>query len=161
VRNGAVSLSYDQAGFTALQENRMRRAVTLITLILLASILNALVAVVYEIRAQDNTQEETYHNDVLGLTFQYPAGWVVREQLSTRTVMAASKDDIDAIAKGNAPAGLLFTVTISSFRLIGAQNVEDFGPILQNIAQASGVTPDRFQVNGAEGLTLEVEDTAQ
>jgi len=77
----------------------MRRiALSLLSLILIAA---AVAHIAPLALAQDNSQ--VYHNDTLGLTFEYPAEWVIREQLATRTVLAASKDDMDAIAKGNAP----------------------------------------------------------
>src|SRR4051794_3005981 len=116
------------------------------TTIIALAVLLLIVPVASRLRAQDNWQEQTYRNEALGLTFQYPAGWEVREQLPTRSVLAGSKADIDAVSNGKAPTGLLFTVTMSTFQRIGATQLDDFTPILQKIAQTNDAVPENVKI---------------
>jgi hypothetical protein len=111
------------------------------------------------IAVQDDDQ--TYRSEPLGIAFQYPAGWIVREQVATQTVTASSKDDSEAVAAGKAPAGLLFSLTISSFRVIGAERTEDFGAILQKIAQALDTAPLPTRVDGNDGLVIDTVDAKE
>ncbi len=104
--------------------------------------------------------DQTYRSDVLGLAFQYPADWVVREQPQSQSIIAASKADFDAVAAGKAPQGLLFSISISSFRVIGAARVEDFPAVLAKITKMDAA-PSPITINGAEGLLLDSVDTAQ
>src|SRR5258706_2569205 len=130
----------------------MQRAVTLLLSF-------SLILIPYAVSAQNSGQDQTYHSDVLGITFQYPGDWQVSEQLSARTVTAASKTDIAALTSGKAPTGLLFTITVSNFRLMSIQRLEDFAPRLQNIANASNVKPVPVQIDGVDGLSLELVDS--
>src|SRR5664279_7091 len=86
----------------------------------------ASVAVIPRVAVAQSGPNQTYQSDTLGVTFQFPADWQIFEQLSAHTVMAASTADMALIKAGNAPTGLLFTVTLTSFRLIGIHGVEDF-----------------------------------
>jgi len=54
---------------------------------------------------------------------------------------------------------LLFTVTFSSFRLVGVQTENDLAPILQKIALAAKLTPTAVRIGGGEGLSLDVTDS--
>lgn len=110
--------------------------------------------------AQDE-QDQTYRSDVLGLAFQYPADWKLREQLATQTVITASQSDLDAVAGGKKPSGLLFSVTISSFRQVGAESLDDFGPILQKIAGPGADKAAPSRIAGTDGLAINTSDTAQ
>src|SRR5260221_4872206 len=101
-----------------------------------------------------------YHSNVLGVAFQYPAGWKVHEQLPTQSVIAGSENDLDAVGAGKAPLGVLFSLTISTFRQIGAETVDDFGAILKKIAQTD-TTPNAVRVSGADGQVVDVQDTKQ
>jgi len=104
--------------------------------------------------------DHTYRNDELGLVFQYPTDWVVRDQPQTQSIIAASKADLEAVAAGKAPQGLLFSISISSFRIIGAARAEDFPNVLAKITKTDA-TPTPVTINGAEGLLLDTVDTAQ
>src|ERR1041385_7903941 len=112
----------------------MKRGIILLLLV-------GLTFIPYVASAQSGSTEQIYLNNVLGISFQYPGNWEINEQPSARTVTAASKADMDAIKVGKPPAGLLFTVTVSNFRLIGIQRLEDFTGRLQNIAGTPNVTP--------------------
>src|SRR4051812_3082628 len=109
---------------------RLLKSLLLILLILPAAHLTA--------RAQDI---KNYRNEALGITFQYPANWTIREQIPAQTVTLASQADLDAVAAGKAPGGLLLSITISSFRQVGAQSIDDFGPILKKITLTPDLTP--------------------
>ncbi len=130
----------------------MRRLLTILLLLALCPQL--------AVFGQEGTKQD-YRSDVLGLTFQYPADLTLHEQLPTQTVILASKADMDAVASGKAPAGLIFSITMSSFRQIGADSVDSFGPILKTIAQAPDVKPAAVRIAGTDGLTLDLADTNQ
>ncbi len=111
--------------------------------------------------AQDTQDVQSYRSDALGISFQYPASWTIHEQLATQTVTAASKTDTEAVADGKAPAGLLFSITISTFRQIGAEQVDDFAAILKKIARAVDANPQPIRIGGAEGLVIDLVDAIQ
>ncbi len=112
--------------------------------------------------AQGGTQDEQdYRSEPLGITFQYPGVWIIREQLPTQTVTASSRTDMEAVMSGKAPAGLLFSVTLSSFRVIGADRIEDFAAILKKIAQAPNATPEAIRIDGNDGLVVDTADVIQ
>src|SRR5436305_1228220 len=74
------------------RERMMRRY--LLILLILTQILASRAAI-----AQGTLQaEQNYRSEPLGIAFQYPADWVVREQLLTQTVTASSQTDMAAVA---------------------------------------------------------------
>lgn len=95
----------------------------LLTRLLLGLCLAALL-LPFPLHAQTDTQ--SYRSDVLGVTFQYPKGWALREQLAAQTVLAAPEGDIEGLAEGKAPSGVLFSLTLSTLRQMGARNTDDF-----------------------------------
>src|SRR5579872_4800684 len=118
----------------------MRRVLTGLLAILLASGL-----ITKPANAQDQG-EKNYRSDTLGFSFDYPADWVLREELAAQTVTLANQADIDAVAAGQAPNGLLFSATISTFRQVGADQIGDFKAVLTKIAQAPNVSPSAIRV---------------
>jgi hypothetical protein len=112
--------------------------------------------------AQDETQDEqNYRSELLGLAFQHPADWIVQDQEATHTVTASSKADMEAVSGGKAPGGLLFSITISSFRVIGVERVEDFSAILKKVAQAPDAAPKAIRIDGNDGLVVDTVDSKQ
>lgn len=109
--------------------------------------------------AQAGPQE--YRSDVFGLAFQYPAGWVIREQMATQTILAAAEADLQAIAESRKPAGLIFSVTITSMRQIGAQSLDDLGPLLQRISGEGAQPITNIRIGGADGLVTGALNSAQ
>jgi hypothetical protein len=132
----------------------MRRLLIIVLASALALNLRAVVA-------QDTQDIQSYRSEALGLSFEYPASWTIREQLPTRTVTAASKADMEAVADGQAPAGLLFSITTSTFRQIGAEQVDDFAAILKKIARAVDASPKPIRIGGADGLVVDLVDAVQ
>jgi hypothetical protein len=108
--------------------------------------------------AENDGEGEAYQSDQLGYSFRYPSDWMLREQANTQTVLLATRNDLAAVAGGQTPDGLLFSVTISTFRRIGANRLEDFIPILQKIAQTPGKTPTAVRVGDADGLSIDMQD---
>lgn len=106
--------------------------------------------------AQSSTN---YRSDVLGLSFDYPAEWIIREQLNTQTVIAAAESDLTALADGNKPQDLLFSVTISTLRQIGARNPDDFPAVLARVAGEQGIAQP-VRMGGANGLSITKTDIA-
>jgi hypothetical protein len=131
---------------------RLLRALLLLLIGLMSTFLSFTVPV--------SAQDYTYRNDAFGISFTVPDSWEVREQPQTQTLIAGSEDDLAALSDGGAPSGILFTVTLSSFRQIGAATPDDFPTILQRIA-ASGETPESVRVGGVEGVALTLQDEAQ
>src|SRR5258708_39831801 len=129
----------------------MRRAMTIFLVL-------ACAAIPFVTFAQ-TVADQIYQSDALGLSFQYPGDWQINEQLSAHSVMAASGADLSAIKTGRAPTGLLFTITISSFRLLSVHSLEDFTPLLQSIAGANGAHPVPIKIGSAVGLALDSVDT--
>jgi hypothetical protein len=112
--------------------------------------------------AQDETEDwQSYRSEQLGISFEYPRGWQVNEQIPTRTVTASSSSDLAAVRAGKAPDGLLFSITISTFREIGAERLEDFAPILQKIAGTPDLDPDSVRIGGADGIQIDRLDIQQ
>ncbi|MHB8753203.1 MAG: NHL repeat-containing protein, partial [Aggregatilineales bacterium] len=107
-------------------------------------------------RAADNQQ--AYHSDTLGVSFQYPADWKVREQTATQTVIVSSTADDTALQNGQAPAGLIFSLTFSTFRQVGAEQVGDFSDRLKQVAGTPNATPQPTRVGGADGLSVDILD---
>lgn len=109
--------------------------------------------------AQEDWQ--SYRSEQLGVSFEYPPDWQVNEQLPTRTITAASASDLGAVKAGKAPDGLLFSITISTFREVGAERLEDFTPILQKIAGAPDLDPDSVRIGSADGIQIDRLDPQQ
>src|SRR5260221_7972855 len=128
----------------------MQRALTLCVVIAIAAIRYVIVA-----QAQE---DQSYQSDTVGVSFQYPSDWQISEQLAGDNVMAASATDLTAIKAGRAPTGLLFTVNISSFRLLGIHSLDDFAPFLQSIAGTNSAQPTPIKIGSAQGLSLEWVD---
>src|SRR5262249_40583565 len=118
-------------------------------LIILLALGLAFIVAAHPATAQDESQN--YRSDALGVAFQYPADWTVREQGSTRTITASSKADLDAVAAGKAPDGLLLSISVSTFRQIGAESLDDLKHILQKITQAPDTEPTSIRIDGADG----------
>src|SRR5260221_14485682 len=128
----------------------MQRALTLFIVIAIAAIPHVIVA--------QTTEDQTYQSDTLGVAFKYPADWQISEQLVARNVMAANAADLTAIKAGRAPTGLLFTVNISSFRLLGIHSLDDFAQLLQSIAGTNSAEPTPIKIGSAQDLSLERVD---
>ncbi len=107
-------------------------------------------------RAADDQQ--VYHSDTLGVSFQYPADWKLREQTATQTVIVSSAADDTALQNGQAPAGLIFSLTFSTFRQVGAAQVSDFGDRIKQVAGTPDATPQPAHIGGADGLSVNVLD---
>src|SRR5258708_31444305 len=128
----------------------MQRALKLFAVIAIAAIPHVIVA--------QADESQTYQSDTLGVSFQYPSDWQISEQLAAHNVMAASAADLTAIKAGRAPTGLLFTVNISSFRLLGIHSLNDFARFLQSISGTNSAQPIPIKIGSAQGLSLERVD---
>jgi hypothetical protein len=129
------------------------RRIVLITLVFM--ILNFPTVV----HADDSIQN--YHSDDLGLALQYPAGWKLREQATSQTITTALASDLDLIDSGKAPQGLLFTISVTSFRQLGASTPDDFPAILKQITASPDATPSAIRIGGADGQFVDTQNTAQ
>src|SRR5215475_4439957 len=96
--------------------------------------------------AQDATLAQHYSSDTLGVTFDYPADWQVQEQSSTRNIMAASKDDLDALKVGKSPSGLLFSIAMTNLHAMNIAGISDFASYLQRMLGSSGTAPETINV---------------
>ncbi|MCE7948631.1 MAG: hypothetical protein DYG88_14495 [Chloroflexi bacterium CFX4] len=123
----------------------------LLTRLLLGLCLAALL-LPFPLHAQTDTQ--SYRSDVLGVTFQYPKGWALREQLAAQTVLAAPEGDIEGLAEGKAPSGVLFSLTLSTLRQMGARNTDDFPALLLKYTLNAEGTPQPTRIGGATGIQL-------
>jgi len=101
---------------------------------------------------------ETYRSAQFGFSFQYPAGWKIREAAERRTVTAASEADFRAIDAGGEAAGLIFTVTASTFRLAGTNRVDEFGERLRQYEKQPNAAYRTIKIGGAEGIALDILD---
>jgi len=102
---------------------------------------------------------QTFHDDTLGVTFQYPAGWQVQTQAATQTLIVSSAEDQKAQTNGQAPTGLIFSLTFSTFRQVGADQVGDFSARLQKITGSTDSLPHAARIGGADGLSIDLTDT--
>jgi len=104
---------------------------------------------------------QNYRSDELGLALQYPAGWEVREQVAARTITAASRADLEALDSGKPPSGLLFTVSVTSFRQGNVTTPDDFATILKQIAASPDSSPTAIRIGGADGLFVDTQNAVQ
>ncbi len=126
---------------------------------LLLSLCLAALLLPFPLHAQTDTQ--SYRSDVLGVAFQYPKGWVLREQLAAQTVLAAPEGDLEGLAEGKAPSGVLFSLTLSTLRQMGARNTDDFPALLLKYTLNTEGTPQPTRIGGATGIQLIQLDEAQ
>lgn len=101
---------------------------------------------------------QTYRNGQFGVTFQYPAGWSLKEQPTTQSVIVTSADDAKAIEAGKEPDGLVFSVALSTFRQVGVEAINELGDRLKGIAATPDATPQTTHIGGADGLSIDVLD---
>jgi hypothetical protein len=146
----------------------MRRAVTLIALFaLLVGLFTATIAPPHPARAQTTTPEaatgalQPYRSDLLGVAFQIPADWKVREAPERRTVTAASDADFKLIDAGAEPGGLVFSVTVSTFRQAGIERVDEFGERLRKLENQPDAGYRQITIGGAEAVQLDILDARQ
>jgi hypothetical protein len=139
----------------------MRRSLPIrgILILLISVLMPATVARPIPAVAQGALKE--YRSDVFGLAFQYPSDWGIREQLVTQTILAASEADLKAIGESQKPAGLIFSITITSMRQIGARSLDDFGGLLGRISGEATRPITNIRVGGADGLVTAMTSSAQ
>ncbi|MFN8418335.1 MAG: hypothetical protein U0528_03675 [Anaerolineae bacterium] len=107
--------------------------------------------------AQSSDQNAVYSNDVLGITFQYPTTWEVREQAETQGVSVAAANDWQSISDGVQPLGLIFSVTLTTFRQLGIDNVLGFSDLLARTD--SNATVAAIRIGEASGVSAESQST--
>jgi hypothetical protein len=100
----------------------------------------------------------SYRSDALGVAFQYPTTWQVQESLERRTVTAGDPADLNAANTGGQVKGLLFSVTISSFRQVGTNRTDDFGERLRKAENQPNGAYRQAKIGGAEGVDMEFVD---
>lgn len=101
---------------------------------------------------------QAYHSDTLGVSFQYPVDWQVREEMATQTVIVSSATDQKALQNGQEPTGLIFSLTFSTFRQVGAAQVGDFADRLKQVVGTPDATPQSTRIGGADGLSVDTLD---
>lgn len=104
---------------------------------------------------------QPYRNDQLGVAFQIPVDWKVRESPERRTVTAASDADFKLIDAGAEPGGLVFSVSVSTFRQAGVERVDEFGERLRKIENQPNAGYRQLTIGGAEGVQIEIIDSRQ
>lgn len=137
----------------------MRRLIAL--LLTLSVVILSLSASSQSVRAQGNTPTSdllTFHSDTLGVAFQYPTGWKVRELPERRTVTAASEADWRLIDASQEATGLVFSVTVSTFRQIGIDRLDDFGERLRKAENQPNAGYRQVKIGGLDGVSLEILD---
>ncbi len=106
--------------------------------------------------AQGETKE--YRSETLGVAFQYPAAWVVRSGMGEMTVIVAAQADLDALTNGGTPQNVIFSLSLTSFRLLNIQNPDDFAGVLARLAGPGRAAPTPVNIGGAAGLRLTLPD---
>lgn len=96
-----------------------------------------------------------YRNEALGVAFQFPAGWTVRETPLAATITAATPADLEALDQGQPPGGLIFSVTMSSFRQLGLAGAGDLPSVLAGLA-GDGAVSEPVRFGGAAGVAATV-----
>ncbi|MCC7208556.1 MAG: hypothetical protein IT323_14705 [Anaerolineae bacterium] len=96
-----------------------------------------------------------YRNETLGMAFQYPPGWTVRETPLAATVTAGTAADLDALDQGLPPSGLIFSVTMSSLRQLGLAGAGDLAGLLSQLA-GEGAVAEPVRFGGASGVAATV-----
>lgn len=102
--------------------------------------------------AQGETKE--YRSEPLGVAFQYPAAWVTRGGVGETTVIVATQADLDALTNGGTPENVIFSLSLTSFRLLSIQNPDDFAAVLGRLAGPGGAAPTPVTIGGAAGVRL-------
>ncbi len=118
----------------------------------------ALTISIFPSRQAAAQSSQVYRSDMFGVTFQYPAGWSLKEQPATQTVIVLSAEDAKAIEAGKEPGGLVFSVALSTFRQIGVEAINELGERLKTIAATPDASPKGTKIGGADGLSVDVLD---
>jgi len=130
----------------------------LITLACLLALCVSTCISVFPSHAQsDGTDRKNYRSAALGVAFDYPVEWEVRETPQTGTVIAASPADLTAIASGITPVGLIFTLTMTTMRQIGAGTPADFYAVLGRMGAAG--TAGETEINQARGVLADTQNS--
>jgi hypothetical protein len=102
---------------------------------------------------------QSYHSDVYGVSFQYPADWVLHEQATTNTITLSSADDDKALQAGKTPGGVIFSLSFTTFHQLGVLQISDMSARLAAVAGAPNVAPHNVRIGGANGITIDLLDT--
>jgi len=99
--------------------------------------------------------QEPYDNALLGITFEVPAGWEVREEPDV--VIAASPDAFAALENGEVPQELVFRIIIGTFNDLNLDSAVDLPTQLARLVPAGVSAPEPVAVNYANGDGWEIE----
>lgn len=101
-----------------------------------------------------------YYSEVFGVAFAYPAAWLVRENLATRTVLVAPEGAWESLAEGKTPDDVLLSLTFSTLRAMGIPNADAFPALLLRYATSGRRALSPVQIGGAAGVALSEHDSA-
>lgn len=99
-----------------------------------------------------------YSNEVMGVSFQYPANWAVEEKMHAQTITVGARTDLEVVHRGGTPAGVIFMLSLTSFRTLGIDSAGQLSDVL--VAYAPGVAPSPVNVGEHSGYGTEWLDTA-
>lgn len=109
----------------------------------------------------DIGQLQPYRSDLLGIAFQIPADWKVREAPERRIVTAASDADFKLIDAGAEPTGLIFSVSVSTFRQAGVERVDEFGERLRKVENQPDAGYRQIKIGGVDAVQIDIIDSRQ
>jgi len=95
--------------------------------------------VLSQAQATPASQNQVYRSDSYGISFQYPAGWVLNDQADIHTLTLSSATDAQALQAGKSPASLVISLAFTSLRELNVASVDDFKP---HLLKLFGITTD-------------------
>jgi hypothetical protein len=99
--------------------------------------------------------QEPYDNTQLGIAFEVPSGWEVREEPDV--VIAASAEAFVALENGEVPQELVFRIIIGTFNDLNLNSAVDLPTQLARLVPSGVAAPEPVPVSYANGNGWEIE----
>jgi sugar lactone lactonase YvrE len=99
-----------------------------------------------------------YSNEVIGVSFQYPASWAVEEKLTAQTVTVGTRTDLEVVRSGGTPAGVIFMLSLTNFRTLGIDGAAQLADALAPYTSGAATSP--VKVGELSGSGAEWQDPA-
>lgn len=101
--------------------------------------------------------QEPYENTQLGILFEVPLGWEVREE--SDLIIAASTSAFSALDSGDIPQELVFRIIIGTFNDLNLDSAVDLPTQLARLVPSGVAAPEPVPVAYANGEGWEIEYT--
>jgi len=96
--------------------------------------------------------DQTYRSDIYGFSVNYPAGWSVREQASSHTVIIASAADLQALDNNKPTLDVMFSFAFTTLRQLSINSIEDFAALLKKMSGNKDTVVEKIEIGTAAGM---------